>query len=743
MVYPPAASPRPSDDARVPARLVARAATALLLVTVALAAQVPQRFSLGDSRERVRQVQGNPDVIERLASLGTEVWSYGGSTIKFHPHTGHVVEYIDRERRLRLVMAPAAPRGDLPRPGSPLTLGDSRDDVLRRFGTPWAYTRDTRPDPDAPEHAYLAYGRSIVRIALADDRVDGWIVRDSAVRVAAHELAEGERAMGIHRASEVGRVAIAPATLHGTVRWRDDDGDGVLAPGEGATLTLVLTNAGPGEARAVRAGLQVESPQGGVRAVVPPRQQTIAPGDSRELTMRLEADSGQSATEVVTVVRAREVNGFDLAPALRVRIPARAAGAPRLVVRATRIDDASGDGRLAPRELADVTLRLANTGTRDTPPLRATLVRGADLLLAAGARDSFSLGPVAAGGEATVSLALYTNSRASETSLRLDVATGDGRVLGRFPVALPLTGRPSGVLDVVAQRDSAPARGAGAGGAALRYVDVERALPRAAARRPDAIAVILGVERYRALPEARYAERDAALMRRYAVEALGVNDDVEHLYYRTGEGVTGGELRKLFGEAGWLARRVTENTDLVVYFAGHGAPDAARRAPYLLPADADPSYVSETGYALGALYDRLARLPARSITILLDACFTGVSRGGQALQAGARPTVLSVEHPALVRRQMAVLTAARDAQVAGDFPEARQGLLTYWIARGLRGEADADGDDAVTVAELARFAEVGVRTTAARLEREQRPLVIARDSLLVLARLAPAPERRP
>ncbi len=103
---------------------------------------------------------------------------------------------------------------------------------------------------------------------------------------------------------------------------------------------------------------------------------------------------------------------------------------------------------------------------------------------------------------------------------------------------------------------------------------------------------------------------------------------------------------------------------------------------------------------------------------------------------GARPTVLSVEHPALLRRQMSVITASRDAEVAGDLPEAQHGLLTYWIARGLRGEADADGDGAITIAELGRFAEFGVRATAARQDREQRPLTIARDSLVVLARLA-------
>lgn len=731
MVSSPAVSP-PRADHLIAPRLVARAATAVLLAAVALAAQVPARFTLGDSRERVRQVQGSPDVIERLPSLGAEIWSYGSSTVKFDPRTGHVVEYIDGDRRLRVSVAPRAKRtpGQTPtavRP--PLTLGATRDDVLRAYGVPWAWTRDANA-----RHHFLAYGRSIVRLVADEDRVDGWIVRDSSIRVDGSQLAEGEEAMGIVRANGNTRVAIAPATLRGRVQWRDADGDGVLAPGEAATVTLTLDNDGPGVARAVRGMLRVESPATGITTTAAPPV-TIAAGQSHDIVLQLTADSAQTSTEIVAVARASEANGFDLAPALRVRIPARAAGAPRLVVQATRIDDASRDGRLAPREIADLTIRVANTGTAATPPLRARLWRGADLFLAAGARDTFSLGALPAGETATVSLAVYTNSRAADTGLRLELADADGHVLARLPIALPVTGEPSGVLDVVTSHDS----GTGAGKrAVLRLVDVDRDLPQAAARRRDAIAVILGVDRYRALPAARFAERDAALMRRYAVEALGINDDVEHLYLRTGADVTGGEMRKLFGETGWLARRVTANTDLMVYFAGHGAPDASRRAPYLLPFDADPAFVTETGFALGTLYDRLARLPARSITVILDACFTGATRDGTALVRGARPTVLSIEHPALLRRQMSVITASRDAEVAGDLPEARHGLLTYWIARGLRGEADADGDAAITVAELGRYVEFGVGQTAARQDREQRPLTIARDSLVVLSRLAPS-----
>ncbi|MFN8665849.1 MAG: caspase family protein [Gemmatimonadaceae bacterium] len=714
------------------ARMVARAAIALLLGGVALAAQAPkapQRWTLGDSRERVRQVQGAPELVERLTSLGKEIWSYRTSSVTFDPRTGRVVEYTDAEGGLKVVMAPKGARGA---PGAstraPLVLGASRDVVLRRFGTPWAYTRDP-----SGRRAFLAYGRSVVQLSLDEDRVSGWIVRDSALVVDARDREAGEAAMRAGGAAPVTRQAAAPATLRGSVTWRDDDGDGALAPGEGGRVTLAVANDGPGEARAVRASLVVESPASGVSVSVAPSTPTIASGGTRDFTFRLTADSAQSATEIVVVARASEANGFDLSPALRLRIPARAAGAPRLVVRETRLDDASRDGRLAPREVGDLTIRLGNDGDAATPPLRARLWRGGDLFLAAGARDTFSLGAIPAGGTSTIALSLYTNSRAGDTALRLELADARGRVLARLPIELSVTGRPSGVLDVVAARDSSgSAAREGTSSAA-----VDRDLPVAATRRPDAIAVLLGVERYKQLPDARFAERDVALMRRYAVEALGVNDDVEHLYARTGADVTGGELRKLFGEAGWLARRVTANTDLVVYWAGHGAPDAARRSPFLLPWDADPAFVGETSFALGDLFDRLARLPARSIVVILDACFTGVARDGQALAPGTRPTVLSVEHPALVRRQMGVITAARGVQLAGDLPDARHGLLTYWIARALRGEADTDSNRTITIAELGRFTERHVQQTAARLNRDQRPLTIARDTTTVVTKLAP------
>ena len=69
-------------------------------------------------------------------------------------------------------------------------------------------------------------------------------------------------------------------------------------------------------------------------------------------------------------------------------------------------------------------------------------------------------------------------------------------------------------------------------------------------------------------------------------------------------------------------------------------------------------------------------------------------------------------------------------------------VLSREITRGRwsllrRGEADTDANHVITIAELGRFAERNVRETAARLNRDQRPLVISRDSTTVVAKLAP------
>lgn len=571
----------------------------VLLAAAALAAQVPARFSLGDARERVRQVQGAPDLIERLTSQGVEHWSFDGATVTFDASTGRVVEWNDRRGTLRATLRPAHDSRD-----SALTLGAPLTEVARMFGTPWAITRDA-----SRKQMYLAYGRSVVRVDIATEQVNGWIRRDVGLRVNVSDDSLAHAALKVRPTSV---VTAGPSTTRSNVR-----------------------------------------------------------------------------------------------------------GVARLVLAGVAIRDASGDGRLAPREFADITLRIRNDGGSATPALPGHVVRSPGLVLIAGAPDTLWVPALRPGDSTDVVVTAYATGAAPAPELALVIlASGaPARLSTRIPTASPE------LPDAAVASASAD--------------DVESAIPAAAARNGDALAIIVGIAPYARLPEARFADRDAALMRAYAVQALGVPDDAAHLVYRTGAEASGTELRRLLGRSGWLARRANDNSDILVYFAGHGAMDRDQRTPHLLPADADANYVGETGIDLFALLDRLARLPARSITVVLDACFSGLGRSGRPLVPGTRASVVSIEHPALVRRNMAVLVASREAQLAGDLPEHRHGAFTYYVARGLRGDADTDRDRTVTVAELGRYVEDAVTRASAALDREQQPLTIARDSLRAVARLAP------
>jgi hypothetical protein len=401
-----------------------------------------------------------------------------------------------------------------------------------------------------------------------------------------------------------------------------------------------------------------------------------------------------------------------------------------------RVEDQSGDGRIAPRELADVTVRVWNAGPGVARDVVATLAPGDDTFLVEDSARRLTLGTIAPAEHRDLSFALYTNSRARDARVVVTLTESTGRFGATLTVPFALDRPIAQTLDVPlpepTRADSAPAT------PASLLDEVERDIPRAAESHPDAIAVVIGVERYATLPPARFAARDAQLFRRYATSVFGVPEDRNHLYVRTDADATGNEFRKLFGDEGWLARRVQPTTDLYVYFSGHGAPDVKTRAPYLLPTDADASYARETGFALNGLYQQLAKLDARSITVFLDACFTGATRSSGTLFGGARSIVISVEQPALLRDNFAVIAASGGDQIASDYPAKRHGLFTYFAMLGLRGAADADADGTITVGELERYLGTRIPGAAVSLDREQKPVVIARNKDRAIVRLGGA-----
>ena len=173
-------------------------------------------------------------------------------------------------------------------------------------------------------------------------------------------------------------------------------------------------------------------------------------------------------------------------------------------------------------------------------------------------------------------------------------------------------------------------------------------------------------------------------------------------------------------------------SDVFVYYSGHGAPDVKTKTGYFVPVDCDPSTVRFNGYSLKLFYDNLAKLPARSITVVLDTCFSGGSEKGMLLKH-ASPVFIDVKNPLLTMKNACVLTSSTGDQISSWYPAKKHGLYTYYFLKGLQGEADADKDGNITGGELHKYLDEEVSYMARRLHmREQHPQIMGSKKAVIV-----------
>jgi len=245
--------------------------------------------------------------------------------------------------------------------------------------------------------------------------------------------------------------------------------------------------------------------------------------------------------------------------------------------------------------------------------------------------------------------------------------------------------------------------------------------PAGAAEPPShrhSVAVVIGNKTYQGrIPEVAYAHRDADAMKAYLIQVLG---------YREGNIIdlrdaTKAQLEAAFGNAysheGKVWRFIRPGrSHVTVFYSGHGVPGLKDKRGYILPVNADPNTPEINGYPVDLLYKNLAALGAESVTVYLDACFSGESDRGMLIRS-ASPVFVQAKAPE-VTGGMTVLTAATAEQVASWDEENRHGLFTWHLLQALQGEADkapfGDGDGRVTVAETQAYLDEEMTYVARR-----------------------------
>ena len=236
----------------------------------------------------------------------------------------------------------------------------------------------------------------------------------------------------------------------------------------------------------------------------------------------------------------------------------------------------------------------------------------------------------------------------------------------------------------------------------------------------DAVAIIIGIQDYKRLPKAEFASDDARAFYDYAVRALGVKpQNIKMLLDAEAEQA---EIYRAFKT--WLPAFVKKDkTDVYVFYSGHGLPSTDGKLLYILPQGVDKEFLAETGVDQNKIITALNDSKPRTVTIFIDSCFSGKTRSDEVLIANARPFELKAEQYTYPSN-FTVISASSFDQISSSSPELKHGIFSFYLMKGLEGEASEKKDGKITVRELQNYLSEMVPRQAIRMNRKQQPQLI-------------------
>lgn len=266
----------------------------------------------------------------------------------------------------------------------------------------------------------------------------------------------------------------------------------------------------------------------------------------------------------------------------------------------------------------------------------------------------------------------------------------------------------SGANAPAAQTVTAALRGGGG-----RFDSVDQIPANTGLQRPHTYVLAVGINTYRdpQIAARKYASLDAELI---------------STYFQTVGGVPAANVRLLQDWKAlrsdiedfileWLPRRMTSDSVVIVYFSGQAAVSPSGET-YLIPYDGKHNSTARL-YPLKDLEVGLARLKTKQTLFIFDGGVFSIGPAGTVKHRGPqwgsnKSTVLHLISTTGFRSGLEPV-------------KLRHGLFTYYVLRGLKGEADANADGDVTLGELAAFVGRTVPATARQdFNQEQRPLII-------------------
>lgn len=210
-------------------------------------------------------------------------------------------------------------------------------------------------------------------------------------------------------------------------------------------------------------------------------------------------------------------------------------------------------------------------------------------------------------------------------------------------------------------------------------------------------AVVIGVATYNHMPTLKFTDDDAYRMYAFLKSPEGGALSDENMRILIDEDATKERILNTLNE---VFTKAGSNDLVMLYFSGHGLPGA------FLPSDFD-------GFDNRIYHEEikniLDRSPAKYKICIADACHSG---GLLAMKGADANNAVLKYYEALAQSSpgSALILSSKSSETSLESSGLRQGVFSHFLIRGLKGEADANQDNIVSVQELFDFTYHKVRS---------------------------------
>ena len=529
-----------------------------------------------------------------------------------------------------------------------------------------------------------------------------------------------------------------PPNIFAELSFTDDNKNGILEAEEDAKLMIKLINKGIGNAYDLKINIKDNNTDKSFKIEIPENITMLKSKDFKTIEIPISSDIDIKTLEHKLQIDVNEKFGYDMDPAYLVLQTFEYQKAKLVFSGFEILDTGIGtaaiteDGQLQAGEMVKLKLVVQNSGQGIAENVKFAIKTDDSNIFM---RDNNGeLGTLHAGEVKEVYLTLSPNKRVLTKDnlplfLTLNEEKGKGDLLAfNLPIKMNQKAPKTNIVTLNKDIESLTKNIARFEFSSKKFsskvsnlINISSVLP-SKTKRKNAIAVVFGVADYQNMAPAPYADKDAELMKEYFEKVLGINQVISFI----NEEVTIGNFHKVFSpDYGEIKKVVTPETEVFVFYSGHGIPDKSGKDVYLFPYDGIKEDLATFGYNINTLYENLNKLGAKKVTVILDACFSGSSRKSESIKEqnliAQKGVKIKMTKPWLNNSNFTMISSSTGEETSLGLDDSQTGLFTYYLCAALQGKADENGDKKITFGELKKYVKTNVVSHSTKIAGAQTP----------------------